>query len=594
MTTILDPALDLSLAPLTNTPLASTDVTFELADQAGDISNFPDPGVLGYYAWVWAREPSFPNVGDAGRAGFAERVRVTARDVGAQTLTVTRDGVTPIDLNVSGVTYWLVAPMNAKYVDDIDERLFDFVGGNLVTAKTVEIDLLLADQIDMGATTPGVGLLRFLEDTANGTSAVTLQSPAALAGDVAITLLDALPGGIEFLTIDAGGLMSTTPTVGVDLDGAYDFGGAGVGRIINATDGPVEINGDGLLIAPTSKIVWETSGSEFNYRTIAALDRFDIEFGSQDADASNDVFNTFLTLSRNSGNNRIGLNTNTPSDLLHLIDDGSNPARIRLQSNVAAVDVSIMLLEQTNPRWEMGYDDSAGGYVIGRLTFANPAFFVEDATGRVGVNTITPGAQFEILSSTAALIAAFINQDANGVGLFIDSEATSEPLIELSPLATTNTRGDIAFSQNRLVDPSAPESGDVWFNFLDRDGLMLRSSGVNRVISSRRYAYDTGPTSILTIVGGLLNPSRGVQSVRAEGGPGADDLDNITLSSGFLEGAVVILRAAAGDTITVRHNVGNIHLDGAANKILVNGNMLAIRLNATSDWEQLTPMMVLL
>lgn len=396
MTTLLDPALDLSLAPLTNTPLASTDVTFEIADQATDIANFPDPGVLGYYAWVWAREPSFPNVGDAARAGFAERVRVTARDLGLMTLTVTRDGVTPIDLNVSGVTYWLVAPMNAKYVDDIDERLFDFVGGNLVTAKTVEIDLLLADQIDMGVATPGVGLLRFLEDTANGTSAVTLQSPAALAGDVAITLLDALPGGTEFLQISAGGLMSTTPTVGVSLDGAYDFGGAGAGRIINANAGPVEINGQGLLLAPTSRIVWETSVAEFNYRTICQLDRFDIQFGSQDADASNDVFNTFLSMSRNSGENRVGLNTNTPSDLLHLITDGSGAARIRLQTNVAAVDVSIMFLEQTNARWEIGYDDSAGGFVVGRLTFANPIIFVEDTTGRVGIHTIVPAANYSV------------------------------------------------------------------------------------------------------------------------------------------------------------------------------------------------------
>jgi hypothetical protein len=594
MTTLLDPALDLSLAPLTNTPLASTDVTFEIADQATDIANFPDPGVLGYYAWVWAREPNFANVGDASRAGFAERVRVTARDLGLMTLTVTRDGVTPIDLNVSGVTYWLVAPMNAKYVDDIDERLFDFVGGNLVTAKTVEIDLLLADQIDMGVATPGVGLLRFLEDTANGVSAVTLQSPAALAGDVAVTLPSVLPGGLEFMQLSAAGLITTTPTVGVTLDEAYDQGGAGVGRIITADAGPVEINGQGLLIAPTSRIVWETSVSEFNFRTIAQSDKWEVQFGSQDADASNDIFNTGFVLSRGSGDNRIGLNTDTPSDLLHLIDGGSNPARIRLQTNVTAVDISIIFLEQTTSRWEIGYDDSAGGFVVGRLSFSNPAIWASDVDGRVAINRTSASGQLEIFSNVIGLTNTFINQDANGIGLLIDSEATSSPLISLSPLASTNTRGDIAFSINRLVDPSGPAAGDVWYNFLDRDALMLRSASTNRVIASRRYAFDTGPTSGLTLVGGLINPSVGVQTVIAEGGPGADDLDNITVSSAFLEGAVIILKAGAGDTITVRHNVGNIHLDGATNKILVNGNMFAIRLNGSSDWEQLTPMMVLL
>jgi hypothetical protein len=79
----------------------------------------------------------------------------------------------------------------------------------------------------------------------------------------------------------------------------------------------------------------------------------------------------------------------------------------------------------------------------------------------------------------------------------------------------------------------------------------------------------------------------------AESGPGADDLD--TINGGgtlFVEGDVVIFKAGTGDTITLKHNTGNIHLDGSADKVLVNGNHLAVRYNGT-DWEQLTPMMVL-
>jgi hypothetical protein len=593
MTTILDPALDLSLAPLTNTPLTSSDTTFEIADQVGDITNFPDPGVLGYYAWVWAREPNFPNVGDAARAGFAERVRVTARNLGPQTLTVTRDGVTPIDLNASGVTYWLVAPMNAKYIDDLDDRIFDFVAGNLVTTKDVQVATLFAEQVDLAVTTPGVGLLRFLEDTVNGISAVSLQSPAALAGDVAMTLLDALPAGLEFLQIDAAGLMTTVASLAtVSLDDAYDEGGPGLGRIVLSTDGPVESAGDGFQSTGLPAVyLFETTDASFNFRMAATANDLLFQSGDQDTDVSDDSFETIFAI--DGVTRRVGTNTTNPQDLFHVNAIATGTARVRIQALDAASDVSVLLNQAGTSVWEAGYDDSAAGYVIGRLTFANPAFFVEDATGRVGINTITPGAQFETLSSTAALINTFINQDANGVGLFIDSEATSEPLISLSPLATTNTRGDIAFGINRLVDPSGPSSGDLWFNFLDRDGLMLRSTSINRVVCSRRYAYDTGPTSILTLVGGLINPSVGVQSVRAEGGPGLDDLDNITLSSAYLEGAVVIFRAAAGDTITVRHNVGNIHLDGAANKVLINGNLLPLRFNGT-DWEQLSPMMVLL
>ncbi len=288
MTTILDPALDLSLAPLTNTPLTSTATTFELADQAGDISNFPDPVALGYYAWVWARDPSFPNVGDANRAGVSERVRVTARDVGAQELTVVRDAVSPIDLNVSGTTYWLVAPMNAKYVDDIDERLFDFVGGNLVTTKTVDVATMLANQIDMGATTPGVGLLRFLEDTANGTSAVTLQSPAALAGDVAITLPSVLPGGAEFMQLDAAGLITTVAAIAtVTLDDAYDEGGAGAGRIITADSGPVEaVTGGFQTTGNPAVLIYETTDATFNFRHSVAAGFWTLQRGDEDTDAA--------------------------------------------------------------------------------------------------------------------------------------------------------------------------------------------------------------------------------------------------------------------------------------------------------------------
>lgn len=585
MTTLLDPALDLSLAPLTNTPLASTDVTFELADQAEDISNFPDPGVLGYYAWVWAREPDFANVGDAARAGFAEKVRVTARDVGAQELTVIRDGVSPIDLNVSGVTYWLVAPMNAKYVDDIDERLFDFVGGNLVTAKTVEIDLLLADQIDLGVATPGVGLLRFLEDTANGTSAVTLQSPAALAGDVAMTLLDALPGGTEFLQIDAAGVWSTTPTVGLTLDQAYDFGGAGAGRIINANAGPVEINGQGLLLAPTSRIVWETDVSSFNYRTIAQLDRFDIEFGDQDDDASDDVFNTFLTLSRNSGSNRIGLNTNTPSDLLHLIDDGSNPARIRLQTNVAAVDISIMLLEQTNPRWEFGYDDSANGFVIGRLTFANPVFFIADTTGRVGVGTVSLGAnRMEILTS------------GDEVGLKIDTSGNDQEVtLDLVPdIVSLHQHGDIAFGQ-RAANPVNPISGEMWYNhgkrrFESMTGL-FGGFGTGAITSNQQFQRTID-------AGGTLNPGNSIGHLIVEAFSGtADDLDTITAEDNSLgayyDGDIIVIQAFAGDTITVTQ-VGNIRLNAGATKVLVNRNRLMLQYDSSANaWYQVSTMQVL-
>ena len=72
--------------------------------------------------------------------------------------------------------------------------------------------------------------------------------------------------------------------------------------------------------------------------------------------------------------------------------------------------------------------------------------------------------------------------------------------------------------------------------------------------------------------------------------------DNVVIGGmggSAIAGDLVVLEADTGDTITVKHNVGNIHLDGAADKVLVNGNKFTLMFNGT-DWEQLTPMMVLL
>jgi hypothetical protein len=55
-----------------------------------------------------------------------------------------------------------------------------------------------------------------------------------------------------------------------------------------------------------------------------------------------------------------------------------------------------------------------------------------------------------------------IDQNGNAVGLDIDSEATSYPLINLQGL-NGNSRGDIAFGIARTGDPSAPSEGDLWY-----------------------------------------------------------------------------------------------------------------------------------
>ena len=69
--------------------------------------------------------------------------------------------------------------------------------------------------------------------------------------------------------------------------------------------------------------------------------------------------------------------------------------------------------------------------------------------------------------------------------------------------------------------------------------------------------------SILTISGGSITTTLNQHIVAAQTGT-ADDLDTITAANNKL----VFLRADTGDTITLRHGVGNIVVPGGNNNVL--------------------------
>jgi len=583
MTTILDRVSDLALAPLTNTPLTSTDVTFEIADLPADISTFSDPLAIGYYAWVWDRT-NYPNVGDAQRAGFAERVRVTARNVGPQTLTVTR-GASPIDLNVVGVTYWLVASMNAELIEQIDDRIFDLVGGDLVTDKRVDAPSGELDFLDLIATTPGVAPLNFFEDTANGVNAISIQAPALLAGSFTIELLNALPGGLELLTIDAAGVISTQPAslVGT-LDDAYDSGGPGAGRIMITDTGPAEAQGDGFQTTGLPAVyLYETTDATYNFRSAASADSWLLQRGDQDADVSDDTFETGLEFE--AVNKRFGINTAGPQDLIHALQDTAGSARLRLQVSTAADDISILLQNTGGTVWEAGYDDSVAGYVIGRLSFTNPVLFLMDGDGRVGIRTVNPSAQLEIFSDTGGLINTLINQDANGRGLVIDSEATNNVLLDFQALLTGNSRGDLSLTE-RTTDPATTTEGDIWYNNTDKSIKARMSEEI--VVATQVGIHYNGLTNIIITIAGEVSIIRGRVFVAANAATApVDDLDSILAgfsgAGDFQDGdTIIVRRATTGETITVRDAVGNIDLNGS------NVTLSNIYDNLVLQWDAVT------
>ena len=227
----------------------------------------------------------------------------------------------------------------------------------------------------------------------------------------------------------------------------------------------------------------------------------------------------------------------------------------------------------------------------------NGLFLDQDGNG-IGLNidseaTSANGANIDMVAGSTGN-ALFLDHNGNGIALNIDSEATSQPLIALLPI-DSNSRGDIAAGgSTRVSDPSAPADGDIWYH-TTASRWKARLSG-NSVTFANLLGPAFGGAQIATIGTGAVSATTeetGVLVLAAESGT-ADDLDSIlvTGSDEVLSGDTLILRADAGDTITVKHNTGNIHLDGSADKALVNGNQLMLIYNGT-DWVQLTPMMVL-
>lgn len=537
------------------------------------------------------------------------------------------------------------------------------------------------------------GETQYREARANGTSAVTVKANATLAADIDFILPVALPAGTEFLAIDSSGQLTTAAGAGGTLDQAYDSGGAGAGRIITADTGPVEIAGaDGLRLNTTiPKIEFETDVAVFNWRMAANVgaNDFRIQRGDQDADISDDTFDDIFLI--DGSNRRVGIHA-LPSVDLDVNASGlglGRTAAIRVGSQLGQ-DSILQFFEDSTSRWEIGYDDSAGGLAIGRQTIdLDTVMFFEDVTGDVGIGELVPDAKlhvFDTVAGVALLESSNVNcriglrasgtttelrvyvgangddmklgaggndvctvgankffginrpsplhrldiletssgvsairshrtgtgsgdahqfrndgsesnllLDQNGTGkaLQIDSESTTNPLIQLQPLSA-NVRGDIAFGTARTADPASPSEGDLWYNStLERFTIKTSLAGVfeGQTVASR-YGANYGVRTVETIsVGGVLTISAGYIQVAANSGT-ADDLDTITSASPVaLPGDTIVLTADIGDTITVTE-AGNILLVGTTRVLgavgTVDTMLLIKRSDSPETWSELS------
>jgi len=327
------------------------------------------------------------------------------------------------------------------------------------------------------------GVASFYEARANGLNVATLNAPAILAGSYGLELPDALPAGLEFLTIDAAGKLATSVGATGDLQAAYDSGGPGLGRAIVADNGAVTIDVSALAgnsalaigmaddqVAMTIDKTGVGTGnvlSMFNAGTGVSLAVTKTNIGAGNHVVLTDAgTGTTLTLSKTgaSGNliscsggggtlvwtgnqldvqgDNVGgalsvfsldVGTNPVIKTFQLgggialhVDNSSNafPATIRLESGAGVTDAMLEFHQNSVQRWELGYDQSAGGFALGRLTFANPTIFVEDTTGDVGINELTPDAKLHVTS--AASLVALLEATTGTAQLNLRDSASSD------------------------------------------------------------------------------------------------------------------------------------------------------------------------
>lgn len=347
------------------------------------------------------------------------------------------------------------------------------------------------------------GETQYREARANGTNAVTVKAGATLAADIDFILPVALPAGTEFLAIDSSGQLTTAVGAGGTLDQAYDSGGAGAGRIINADSGPLELAGaDGLRLNTTiPKIEFETDVAVFNWRIAANVgaNDFRIQRGDQDADISDDTFDDIFLI--DGSNRRVGIHA-LPTVDFDVNASGlalGRPAAIRVGSQLGQ-DSILQFYEDSTSRWEIGYDDSAGGLAIGRQTIdLDTVMFFEDVTGDVGIGEIDPDAKLHV-TDTVAGVALLESSNANSRLGFRASATTDENQVFVGALGN-----GMEFGTGGAVKCSINDNGRFGINRLIPQARLhvVESGGSKAFLSERDGAGGTDAAEFESVGSGI-------------------------------------------------------------------------------------------
>jgi hypothetical protein len=287
--------------------------------------------------------------------------------------------------------------------------------------------------LDILSTNSGLLIPRVnLVDVTNNVTPITAPATSLLVWNTNAAVIGG--NGVGYYYWDN---LSWTPLLGGrnTLDEGYDQGGLGAGRIINATDGPLEISGASFAsgIQNSGALEIENSlrldGSQIITNTGQELF---LQFGNN-ADFSVDDTTLFI----DSNNDRVGIGTFQPDYRLHVATgraeiSEANEATGTINSGVLEIANSLRLdgneiITNTNTTL---YLQNANN---GDLDVDENTLYVDSSTNNVGIGTASPsdklvvtGGRVEITSQIEATNLSGTGSLEIGNGLRIDNnEITS-------------------------------------------------------------------------------------------------------------------------------------------------------------------------
>ena len=373
------------------------------------------------------------------------------------------------------------------------------------------------------------GHLEFYEGTGGGTSKITLQGPATLAGDYTLTLPLAQGGASTFLQNDGTGVLSwgtgtstlqSAYTAGakIDADGtvveievaaaagntallidqdddqkALDITKDGVGAgnavsILNAGTGvglDIDQNGAGIALnvdqdgaAIALRVDQSTANAGISVIQSGAAAAITLSAGAAAgfvATQANDNRVVSVTKTGVGAGEAVFIENDGTGTGLSIVQDGAGIA-VDIDQDGAAIALRVDQ-STANAGVSVIQSGAAAGLAVSQSTTSLAADILK--TGASG-NAVD-------IENDGTGICLLLDQDGNGIALDIDSEATGQPLIRLVPLAA-NTRGTVSIT-GTSTDPSGTSPGDIWYN--SAEGHLRYLDQSTRTLNLGSHTYNT-------------------------------------------------------------------------------------------------------